>query len=68
MTDEFGQPMPDTFGMIGWDATVVTTLKTINPPDVRIRGNTVTVRAIDSTGRELISLSRFIAEPQGGGL
>lgn len=63
MTDIDGQPMPASFGMIGRQAEVTTTLKTISGLGVNIRGRTVTVRSFDTDGRILASVTRFVPEP-----
>lgn len=63
MTDIGGQPMPLSFNMVGRQAEVTTTLKTLSGLGVNIRGRTVVVRAFDADGRILASVTRFVPEP-----
>ena len=63
MVDEHDNPMPDTFGMIGREVTVTESLINITPPNVNFYGQTITVRAFDNSGRELIELTHCVAEP-----
>jgi Tfp pilus assembly protein PilV len=63
MTDIDGQPMPASFKMIGRQAEVTTTLKTISGLGVNVRGRTVDVRAFNAEGRILADLIRFVPEP-----
>jgi len=63
MTDIGGQPMPLSFNMVGRQAEVTTTLKTLSGLGVNIRGRTVVIRAFDADGRILASVSRFVPEP-----
>jgi prepilin-type N-terminal cleavage/methylation domain-containing protein len=63
MTDIDGQPMPASFNMVGRQAEVTTTLKTLSGLGVNIRGRTVVIRAFDADGRILASISRFVPEP-----
>jgi hypothetical protein len=64
MTDMTGAPMPASFGQIGRDVQVATSLQSVPGPDIRIRGRTVTVRAFSADGRILAEFIRFIPEPQ----
>ena len=63
MTDIGGQPMPLSFNMVGRQAEVTTTLKTLSGLGVNIRGRTVVIRAFDADGRILASVTRFVPEP-----
>ncbi|MGI9014379.1 MAG: hypothetical protein ACR2GY_09035 [Phycisphaerales bacterium] len=64
MLDEHGQPMPDSFWMIGREVNVESSFFRLDPPGVNVRGRTVTVRAFDDQGREIIALTHFLAEPK----
>ena len=63
MTDVDGQPMPASFEMVGRQAEVTTTIKSISGLGVNIRGRTVMVRSFDADGRILTTVSRFVPEP-----
>jgi hypothetical protein len=63
LTDIDGQPMPSSFDMIGRQAEVTTTLKTISELGVNIRGRTVVIRAFNGEGRILADITRFVPEP-----
>lgn len=64
MTDAHGQPLSDSFLMIGRDVQVTSEMQTLNPLNVRVAGRTVHVRAFNTGGRVLTELTRFIPEPQ----
>lgn len=64
MVDEHGSPMPPAFDGVGRDVTIINTFRSFNPPDVNIRGVIIRVRAFDASARTLVTLERFIAEPQ----
>jgi hypothetical protein len=65
MTDMKGQTMSGTFGMIGRQVSVTTSLITLNTTlDVKVRGTTVRVSAFNAEGRTLADVSRFVTEPQ----
>lgn len=64
MIDERGDAMPPAFDGVGREATIINTFRSFNPPDVNIRGVTIRVRAFDSVGNTLVTLERFVPEPQ----
>lgn len=64
MLNEFGSPMPDTFGTIGRLVTIENIFENVTPPGVNVKGKTVHVRSVNASGRVLIEVSRFVAEPQ----
>jgi hypothetical protein len=64
MTDMTGQPMPESFEMVGRSVQVATSLENFEDLGVIVRGRTVQVRAFGSEGRTLAQLTRFIPEPQ----
>ena len=63
MTDMRSDPLPVSFDMVGRDVNVSTTIKTLGGLGVIVQGRTVTVRAFNTEGRVLVSLTRFIPEP-----
>lgn len=63
MTDMAGSTMPESFDMIGRVVQVVTTLEDLEEIGVRVQGRTVRVSSIDSNGRVLAELTRFVPEP-----
>jgi hypothetical protein len=63
LVDEYGQPMPEVFGTIGCEVDVDSHFTNVTPPNVNIQGRLITVRAFNASGRVLIELTRFIAEP-----
>lgn len=56
--------MPPAFDGVGREATIINTFRSFNPPDVNIRGVTIRVRAFDGVGNTLVTLERFVPEPQ----
>jgi hypothetical protein len=59
-----GAAMPVSMQSVGRDVHVVTGMRTLPDLDVRVRGQTITVRAFASDGRTVASLTRFVPEPQ----
>ena len=64
MLDEFGDPMDPMFSRLGRRVRIFATARTFSEVNVRVRGRTVVVDVFDESGRELILIARFIAEPQ----
>ena len=64
MADQAGAAFPDAFHMVGREVEVVTSLQAVGGLGVNVRGRSVTVRAFNADGRELVSLTRFVPEPQ----
>jgi hypothetical protein len=64
LTDMGGRPMPESFDAVGREVEVETRIEQLTDLGVNIRGRSVIVRAVDTEGRVLAELSRFIPEPQ----
>ncbi len=63
MVDHDGQPLPESFIMLGRDVEVTTSLETIADLGIQIRGRTVAVRALNPNGRVMADLRQFVPEP-----
>ena len=63
MVDHDGQPLPETFIMLGRDVQVTTSLETIPDLGIQILGRTVAVRAFNPNGRVMADLRQFVPEP-----
>ncbi len=63
MVDHDGQPLPESFIMLGRDVEVTTSLETSPDLGIQIRGQTVGVRALNPNGRVMADLRQFIPEP-----
>jgi Tfp pilus assembly protein PilV len=59
-----GEPMAETFKMVGRRVVVTTSLEQISDVGVRVRGRTVQVLAFDAQERTLADLRVFIPEPR----
>jgi len=64
MTDMNDAPFPENFDMVGRDVEISTSLKKLDDLNVNIRGRDVIVTAVDADGSALVTLNRFIPEPQ----
>lgn len=64
MIDMAGDPMPDSFLMVGRQAQVTSSLISLNDLSVRVRGYNVVVESFDRNGRVLSQVTRFVVEPQ----
>ncbi len=63
MVDHDGQPLPESFSMLGRDVEVTTSLETIPDLGIQILGRTVAVRAFNPNGRVMADLRQFVPEP-----
>ena len=63
MTDMLGDPLPDSFHMVGRDVQVTTSLEQFGGLGVAVRGRSINVRAFGEDGRILAEITRFIPEP-----
>ena len=57
-------PLPQCMQSVGREVSVISELRSLSGLDVRVRGMTVTVRTVTPEGRVLVSLTRFVPEPQ----
>ncbi len=59
-----GGALPASMQSVGREVHVISDMKTLSGMDVRVRGQTITVRAFTTDGRTVASMTRFVAEPQ----
>jgi hypothetical protein len=59
-----GALLPQCMQSVGRDVSVISELRTLAGLDVRVRGVSVTVRTLTPDGRVMVSLTRFVPEPQ----
>jgi hypothetical protein len=64
MRNMAGDPMPQSFLMVGRRVQVGLSLVTLNDLGIRVRGYNVAVQAFDRNGRVLAHVTRFVVEPQ----
>ena len=65
LVDSAGNPYGPAFDRIGRQVQIVSSVESFPDLGVTVAGRTVRVRALDTGGRVLAELSRFIAEPPG---
>ena len=63
MTGLDGAPLPESFDGIGREVTVTLMIQEMTDLDVKIQGRQITVRSFNVTGRVLVELEHFVAEP-----
>jgi len=64
MIDVKDDPFPNAFIMLGRNVDITTSIRELGKIGINIRGRTITVRAVDESGRVIAEISRFIPEPQ----